>query len=73
MKTKEQVKNEIDDCGTVFTVAEFEKIVSHGCITNYDGFGYFHDGEKETEYSVFSPNTKYEDIKDMPYVIWYNK
>ena len=73
MKTKEQVQNEIGDSGTVFTVDEFDDAVSEGGITSYDGFGYFHDGEKETDFSVFSPYTKYEDIKDMPYIIWYNK
>lgn len=61
------------DCGTVFTVDEFEDAISEGEITSYDGYGYFHDGERETDFSVFSPYTRYEDIKDMPYVIWYNK
>ena len=72
MKIKEQIQNELD-CGTVLTVDEFDDAISGGTITRNDGYGYFHDGENETDFSVFSPYTRYEDIKDMPYIIWYNK
>lgn len=40
MKTKEQIQNELD-CGTVFTVDEFEDAISEGEITSYDGYGIF--------------------------------
>lgn len=82
MKTIEQVREEtkLGDVfiGEVFTLEEFMEEVDRGSITEYDGIGYFHDGEKETAISVFSPiwfkyNSVDEVIEQFPYVIWYNK
>lgn len=72
MKTIEQVKQEIR-FGDVYTLEEFEKMLDDNAVSYYDGIGYFHDGEKETELSVFDDSLTYDDVKDFPYVCWYNK
>ncbi len=72
MKTIEQVKQEIG-FGNVYTLEEFEEMLDDNAINCYDGIGYFHDGEKETELSVFDDSLTYDDVKDFPYVCWYNK
>lgn len=82
MKTIEQVREETKVgevfIGDVYTLEEFMDYVDRGCITEYDGIGYFHNGEQETAIGVFSPiwynyNSVNEVIKQFPYVIWYNK
>lgn len=71
MKTIKQVQT---DCiGDVLTFEEFVQCVNDGALTSWDGFGFFHDGEKETEVWVFDKNLTWDDIKDYPYVCWYNK
>lgn len=72
MKTIEQVKQEIG-FGNVYTLEEFEEMLDDNVINCYDGIGFFHDGEKETELSVFDNSLTYDDVKDFPYVCWYNK
>lgn len=72
MKTIEQVKQETE-YGNVYTLEEFEKFLDDNAINRNDGIGYFHDGEKETEISVFDDSLTYDDVKDFPYVCWYNK
>ena len=71
IKTKEQVQATCD--GAVFTLDEFFDKVEHGCFNSYDGLGYFHDGEVETDMCVWDNSLSWEDIKNMPYVCWYNK
>ena len=70
MKTKEQVQAE--EYGHVFTLDEFYDTVESGCISPYDGYGYFHDGQHETKISVWDDSISWDNIEDMPYVIWYN-
>lgn len=72
MKTIEQVKQEIK-FGNVYALEEFEEMLDDNAVSSYDGIGYFHDGEKETNISVFDDSLTYDDIKDFPYVCWYNK
>ncbi len=76
MKTIEQIQKETK-VGDVFTLKEFMEVVERGSINDYDGFGYFHDGEKETDINVFSDiwyEFEVDDVLKMyPYVIWYNK
>ena len=80
MKTIEQVREETK-IGEVFTTEQFADYEEHNCFNEYDGFGYFHDGEKETDLSVWSTEspiydtvTTWEEFLDKyPYVIWYNK
>lgn len=71
MKTKEQVQAE--EYGHVFTLDEFFDKIESGCISPYDGYGYFHDGQNETNICVWDDSISLDDIEDMPYVIWYNK
>lgn len=67
-KTKEQVQQECK-YGDVFTTEEFWMHVEYGSFNEYDGTGYYHDGENETDLSVWN----YPNKKGMPYVCWYNK
>lgn len=59
--------------GDVYTIKEFRKMVIDGTVSTYDGFGYFHDGEKEVDLSVWDENLTAEDIEKYKFVIWYNK
>ena len=80
MKTIEEVKAEIakkyggvfaDDVDDiVYTTAEFIEDVKRGSFNSFDGDGYFHDGEKETDISVWN---RLVNSSDYPYVCWYNK
>ena len=76
MKTIEQIRKEIK-IGDVFTLEEFMEVAERGCINDYDGIGYFHDGEKETNIDVFGDIWDKFEVDDIlekyPYVIWYNK
>lgn len=76
IKTIEQIREETK-VGDVFTLKEFMEVVERGCINDYDGFGYFHDGDKETDINVFGDiwyKFEVDDVlKRYPYVIWYNK
>lgn len=73
MKSLEEIKNEMK-FGSVMTIKEFADDVKHGCIIDYDGTGYYHDGNEETKYHV---NFDYKSImskaKKYPYVCWYNR
>ena len=71
MKTKEQVQSECR--GAVFTLEEFYQYVKDGDFIPYDGSGYFHDGEKKTNRSVWSKDLSLLELKKYPYVCWYNK
>jgi hypothetical protein len=76
MKTKEEIKatervGEIR--GDVFTLNEFLELIQDGMFIPYDGSGYFHDGEKETDRSVWAEDLSLMELKKYPYVCWYNK
>lgn len=71
MKTIEQVQSET--FGNVYTIEEFARLVDAGLFIEYDGSGRFHDGEKETNISVWDESLTWDDVKDYPYVIWYNR
>lgn len=68
MKTLEEIKKEMDFCD-IYTTDEFIEEVILGNINELDGFGYFHDGEKETKISCWEE----QEAKKYPYVCWYNK
>lgn len=72
MKTIEQIKLECE-YADVMTTKEFCQEVADGCINSFDGYGYFHDGEKRTKISVWDRSLTWDDIKKYPYVCWYNK
>ncbi len=71
MKTKQEVQNKC--FGYVFTLKEFETEIENNFINSYDGIGYFHDGENEIDISVWNKSLTWEDVKDFPYICWYNK
>ena len=58
----------------VFTSIEFAETVKRGSINCFDGIGYFHDGTKETDYSVFDDDGDLvHPAKSFPLVCWYPK
>ena len=75
MKTKKEIakENGILIETSIYTLEEFEEQIDKGGINRNDGEGYFHDGEKETSISVWDDSLTWEDVKDYPYVCWYNK
>lgn len=72
MKTKEQIQEEIEYTD-VFTIEEFAEQVNDGLINSFDGYGYLHDGVRETRINVWDETLTYEDVIKYPYVCWYNK
>ena len=72
MKTIEEVRAECE-YGEVITTKEFCQEVANGFYNSFDGCGRFHDGEKETDISVWDRSLTWDDIKKYPYVCWYNK
>ena len=71
MKTLKQV--EAEEIADVYTLEEFIELLNEGYIIDYDGIGYFHNGENETNISVWDHNLTWDDVKNFPYVCWYNK
>lgn len=69
MKTLVQVKEETE-IGNVYTRERFIELLDEGWFTPYDGGGIYHDGENETNISVWSVPI---DATTYPYVIWFNK
>lgn len=65
MKTLEQIQKEID-IGHVIPSSEFQNC----CFNGFDGEGYYHDGNNETEICVWEDLSL---LSKYPYVIWYNK
>lgn len=70
--TREEVQKQIR-FGDVYTLEEFRADVKHNSFNPYDGGGYLHDGEEETEISVWDINIFDEQWNKYPYVCWYNK
>ena len=72
MKTIEEVRAKCK-YGRVMTTKKFCQEVAKGFYNSFDGCGVFHDGEKETDISVWDRSLTWDDIKKYPYVCWYNK
>ena len=69
IKNIKQVKAE-NPYADVMTLDEF----CNYAFSSYDGHGYFHDGDKETEVSVWNDELTYDDVRSrFPYICWYNK
>lgn len=72
--TKEELQKSMD-FGDVFTTKEFQRYNEEKLFIWYDGIGYFHDGEKETNESVWDEDGRFR--KDLvgkyPFICWYNK
>lgn len=75
MKSKEQFasENDILSVADIYTLSEFIDILDEGGINRNDGEGYFHDGNNETGISVWDDNLTWDNVKDYPYICWYNK
>lgn len=72
MKTKEEIQEEIR-FGDVFESKKFLECVDSGCFNEYDGEGYFHTGECETNLSVWDWDVIRDTFNNFPYVVWYSK
>lgn len=72
MKTIEEVRTECK-YADVMTKEEFCQEIANGYINSFDGGGYFHDGEKETDISVWDRSLTWDDVKEYHYICWYNK
>ena len=79
MKTLEQLQEEYGDNGDVFRTEEFSDYIERGVFNRFDGEGFFHDGERRTDISIWDDTanlhfTTWEEfLKTYPYIIWYNK
>lgn len=71
IKTKEEIQEEC--FGDVYTREEFLEQVRSGRINCFDGIGYYHDGNEETEISVWTSEGAFVEISEFPYICWYNK
>lgn len=63
---------EANDPGEVVKLYDFFKGVMSGNYTPEMGDGYFHNGQYKTGVHVWG-KISLEDLKHLPYVIWYNK
>lgn len=70
MKSLEQIEKEIQ-YGNVYTTDEFLELLIQDVVSEYDGFGFFHDGERELDNKGVFDLSAWEE--DYPYVVWYNK
>ena len=62
------------ECGAdIFTLDAFCEAIENDMFNRHDGIGYFHNGEKETDISVWNNDLSYDDVRNYPYVCWYNK
>lgn len=72
MKTIERVRTEEET--DVYTLGEFLRLYGCGALIPYDGYGYFHDGEKKTDICVWDESLDIDYVLDnCPYVVWYNR
>lgn len=73
MKSIKQVQQET--FGDVYTLEQFCELCDDGVITEYDGVGYFHNGEVECRnISIWDDTLSPKDVwGKYPYVIWYNR
>lgn len=71
MKTIAEIQSE--EIGDVMTVEQFCALLDANSINAYDGYGFFHDGEHiRREYNVFDNSLTWDDVKDFPYIVWFN-
>jgi len=73
MKTLKEVRKENPHC-YVFTTREFFNLVKDDLFNCYDGIGFYHDGENETDINIWGGKIiTWFRKKKYPYVCWYNK
>lgn len=69
---KEDIQKHSDSY--VMEVSEFIELVKQGYFIDYDGIGYFHDGESETDVPARCDVRYLESYEDTyPYVCWYGR
>ena len=61
------------DRENMMPINEFIEYVESGCIIDYDGTGYYSDGEYKYDYVCFDPSVLKEKAKKYKYVCWYKK
>ncbi len=72
MKTLKEIQAK--SYGFVLATVDFIAVVRNGTLNPYDGDGCFHDGEEESDISVWSVNKiTPEFLEQYPFVVWYNK
>ena len=72
MKTIQEVQDELE-YGEVFPIDEFLELLEMGELDDESSYGYYHDGEEETQKSVLLDAEDIEENREQyPYVIWYN-
>ena len=77
MKTLKQIQDELP-FGTAYTMKKFATLVKDGCFIEYDGTGFYHDGENRVDVRVNLAEVKRKASKlrpnwQYPYVVWYNR
>lgn len=73
MSIKTLAEVQAEEIGDVMTVDQFCEMVDNDSINQYDGYGFFHDGEHiRREYNVFDNSLTWDDVKDFPYIVWFN-
>ena len=72
MKTIQEVQDDLLS-GEVFPIDEFLELVEMGELDDEESYGFYHDGEEETNVKVVLDAGDIEDNRDQyPYVIWHN-
>jgi hypothetical protein len=64
----------LDDYGDLMTMEHFKGNVECGGFIDYDGYGYYSDGKKKSNITVYPSDIvsgQYRD--DFTHVVWYNR
>ena len=73
MMTLQEVQDEFETA-EVFTTDEFLELVEVGEFDDSDSYGYYHDGDEESDERVELDVDEIEEKRDQyPYIIWYNE
>ena len=72
-KSIEELKKEYDGKAIAMTMSDFIRASDRGSLNPMDGSGIIHNGQTETNLSVWSDEMTIDQMKEYPYVIWYEK
>lgn len=70
MKSIQQLRSDYIH-GDVYSVNDFVQMIIDHRVSPHTGNGFFHDGEKETNVSVWDEGICLEDFSNYKYVCWY--
>ena len=60
--------------GNLYTMDDFKEDCLNGSFIDYDGFGYYSDGEMESDIHILPSDIKSGCVRDdFDYVVWYNR